>query len=239
MSSESTRPLTDTAGYGQLCPVGFGLDAIGDRWTMLVLRDLARSPLRFKDLQAINPGMSPNLLTQRLRKLEDAGIVDRQAAPHGARGHLYALSGAARDAVLPVLTATADLGAFLIDQIPPEELLTMDLPQVLADQMTLNGHFIDARDSDLRGEFVLDMAGIETHISLTSTGFHASNGAPVAPPTATLHLFPPTVLMRIMGKAMTVDAAEQSGLLTITGDRAAAIELLRLLSFDDTTPEAG
>ncbi len=232
MSTESTRPLSEADGYGQLCALGFALDAIGDRWTLLVLRDLARAPLRFKDLQAINPGMSPNLLTARLRKLEGAGLIERRPAPYGATG-LYALTDDTRDVVMPVLTATANLGAFLIDRLPLEDIMAMDMPQVLADQMTLNGHFVNARQSDLTGYFLLDMAGFETHISIESTGFHASQDVPseVGPPRATLNFFPPTVLMRIMGDTMTIDEAEAAGLMQIIGDRTAAVELLRLLSF--------
>jgi len=229
MSLDPNRPIPDAAGYGQLCAVGFALDAVGDRWTLLVLRDLARTPLRFGDLQAINPGMSPNLLTLRLRKLEDAGLVERRPAPSG-RGNLYALTDDTRDAVLPVLTATAELGSFLVDRLPLEDLAAMDLPNVLARQMTLNGHFVSAKGSALQGYFLFDMAGILTHIQL-DVDFVAEIEAPDRNPDATLTFFPPTALMRLMCNTLTVDDAEQTGQLSITGNRAAAIELIQLLSF--------
>jgi DNA-binding HxlR family transcriptional regulator len=230
MTTDSERPLRDADGYGQLCAVGFALDTIGDRWTLLVLRDLARTPLRFRDLQAINPGMSPNLLTTRLRKLEDADLVERTPLQHGP-GHLYALTPDTRDMVLPVLTATANLGAFLIDRIPLDQLMAMDLPTVLTDQMRLNGHFMTARATDLRGNFTLDMGGIATYIKIDDAGFQTSSDAPENPPIATITCFPPTVLMRIMGHGLSVDDAEAAGLLQIHGDRPAALELLLLLSF--------
>lgn len=234
MSNEPSRPLIDTPGYGQLCPMGFALDAVGDRWTMLVLRDLARTELRFRDLQAINPGMSPNLLTLRLRKLEQAGLVERRPVPPG-NTVVYALTDDTRDKLLPVLIATAELGSFLIDRLPTQDLATMDLPNVLARQMNLNGHFVTARPSDLTGYFLLDLSGIATHVTVGPTFFSASPDAPHGPPDATLTFFPPTSLMRIMGHSLTIAEAEATGLLTIDGDRDGALELLRLLSFAPPT----
>ncbi|HYX90783.1 MAG TPA: helix-turn-helix domain-containing protein [Myxococcaceae bacterium] len=64
--------------YGQRCPIACTLDRIGERWTLLVVRDLLlHSPRRFQDLQASLKGIAPNLLTERLRQLEEAGIVER------------------------------------------------------------------------------------------------------------------------------------------------------------------
>ena len=230
---DSSRPISDTPGYGQLCALGFALDAVGDRWTLLVLRDLARADLRFGELQAINPGMSPNLLTDRLRKLEAAGLVARRSAGRAGSGQVYALTDDTRQAVLPLLTAAAELGSFLIDRIPPDDMFAMDLPRILADQMQLNGHFVVPKSGDLEGYFVLDMAGIQTHLVVAPGRFDA---APTAPdgevdPVARLQIFPPTILMRMMGRAMTTEDAEASGLLMIEGDRDAGLALIEALSF--------
>ena len=63
--------------YGQFCPVARSLDVIGDRWTLLIVRDLLLGTRRFKDLQASLVGIAPNLLSDRLRRLEEAGLVIR------------------------------------------------------------------------------------------------------------------------------------------------------------------
>ena len=68
--------MSDT--YSQGCPIAVALDTIGDRWMLLLLRDLAHAPMRYSDLQAINPKMSPNLLSKRLRQLQDAGLVSKR-----------------------------------------------------------------------------------------------------------------------------------------------------------------
>lgn len=64
--------------YKQYCPVAKSLDVIGDRWTLLIVRDLLRGKQRFKDLQASLAGIAPNLLSDRLKKLEEAGLIVRQ-----------------------------------------------------------------------------------------------------------------------------------------------------------------
>ena len=68
--------------YRLLCPIARALDRVGDRWTLLVLRDLHAGPARFSDLQTL-PGIASNLLTNRLRQLEDDGLVRRRNAEYG------------------------------------------------------------------------------------------------------------------------------------------------------------
>ena len=64
------------AGYGQKCPVARSLDVIGERWSLLILRDLRRKgPLRFQDLQRGLPGLAPNTLSARLKQLEGKGVI--------------------------------------------------------------------------------------------------------------------------------------------------------------------
>ncbi|HWM03753.1 MAG TPA: helix-turn-helix domain-containing protein [Actinophytocola sp.] len=64
-------------GYGQFCPVAQSLEIVGERWTLLVVRELFSGSHRFNEIHRGVPLMSPTLLTQRLRRLERAGIVER------------------------------------------------------------------------------------------------------------------------------------------------------------------
>ena len=64
--------------YGQYCGLARALDVVGNRWSLLVVRELLSGPARYGQLQAGLPGISTNLLTDRLRELEDAGVVHRQ-----------------------------------------------------------------------------------------------------------------------------------------------------------------
>ncbi|OUS35671.1 hypothetical protein A9Q94_12320 [Rhodobacterales bacterium 56_14_T64] len=76
--------MAKTRTYKQLCPIARALDRIGDRWTLLILRDLHAGPARFSDLQHGLIGIAANLLTDRLNKLIDDGLISRQIGKHGA-----------------------------------------------------------------------------------------------------------------------------------------------------------
>lgn len=76
--------------YKLLCPIARALDRIGDRWTMLILRDLHAGPARFSELQTGLAGIAPNLLTDRLQQLVSDGLVEKQTGPYAVT--LYALT---------------------------------------------------------------------------------------------------------------------------------------------------
>ncbi len=96
--------------YGQYCPIAHALDEIGDRWVLLILRDLSFGPQRFTDLRESLVGLAPNLLTERLRDLEETGLVSRDELPAPAARTVYVLTEAGRE-ILPVLSALARFGA--------------------------------------------------------------------------------------------------------------------------------
>jgi DNA-binding HxlR family transcriptional regulator len=94
----------------QGCPIARALDLVGDRWTILVLRDLHRGRNRFAELLRSLEGISPNLLSARLKALERAGLVERRLySDHPPRSE-YALTECGRD-FGPVLQAMFDWGA--------------------------------------------------------------------------------------------------------------------------------
>ena len=83
--------MTATRRYRLLCPIARALDRVGDRWTLLILRDLHAGPARFSDLQTGLTGIAPNLLTDRLNQLTEDGLIERRDGEHGVS--LYALTG--------------------------------------------------------------------------------------------------------------------------------------------------
>lgn len=85
--------LSGVRTYGQYCAVAKALDLIGDRWNVLVVRELLlRGPLRYTDLLHGLPGIATNLLADRLRDLEQAGVVEREEAPPPVATTLFRLS---------------------------------------------------------------------------------------------------------------------------------------------------
>ena len=93
------------AGYGQRCPVARALDVVGERWSLLILRDLnRRGPQRFQDLEQGLPGLAPNTLSARLKLLEAQGVVaTRLYARHPPRYEYYLTDKG--KALVPVLKA--------------------------------------------------------------------------------------------------------------------------------------
>jgi DNA-binding HxlR family transcriptional regulator len=107
--------------YQQYCAVAKALDVVGDRWTLLIARELLlREPCRYTDLQHGLPGIATNLLAERLRELEQAGVVRRFDAPPPVATALYELTPRGRD-LMPVLDALGRWGAALMTRPGEDE----------------------------------------------------------------------------------------------------------------------
>ena len=79
-------------GYADACAAAHALDLVGERWALLVMRELMPGPKRFSDLRASLPGISANVLTQRLEDLEAAGVLVRRRLPPPAASQVYELT---------------------------------------------------------------------------------------------------------------------------------------------------
>jgi DNA-binding HxlR family transcriptional regulator len=101
--------------YGQRCPIARTLDVVGDRWSLLVVRELMVGPRRYRDLQDGLPGIGTNVLATRLRELTEHGIVTRAVLPPPAGAVVYELTEAGR-ALGPTLGALRSWG---LQHAPP------------------------------------------------------------------------------------------------------------------------
>src|SRR5688500_17361314 len=81
-----------TRSYDQYCGLAYALDVIGERWTLLIVRELVAGPRRFKDLMDGLPEISTNLLTERLKSLEQHGLLRRSVLPPPAASTVYGLT---------------------------------------------------------------------------------------------------------------------------------------------------
>ena len=95
--------------YDQYCPVAAALDVIGDRWTLLIMRELLTGDRRFTDLRTALPGIAPNLLAERLRDLQSEGLVAHKELPPPAARTVYTATAEGRT-VVPILQALARFG---------------------------------------------------------------------------------------------------------------------------------
>ena len=103
--------------YNQNCPIARGLDVLGERWTLLILRELVGGPRRYGDLRDELPGIATNLLAERLKELQGVGLVDRADLPAPIGRTVYTLSDIGWQRVLPVLQTIAWFGLDRLDPI--------------------------------------------------------------------------------------------------------------------------
>src|SRR6266540_2349588 len=89
--------------YGQTCGIAHALDLVGERWALLVVRELLLGPKRFTDLREGLPGIGANVLASRLRELESAGVVQRRTLPAPAAATVYELTEYGRELEEPLL----------------------------------------------------------------------------------------------------------------------------------------
>lgn len=111
--------------YAQYCPIAKASEVLGDRWTLLIVREMLIGATGFNELQRGLPGISRSVLRDRLRSLERAGVMERKTGPRG-RTLAYALTPSGRD-LLPVVKSLGDWGATWSFTDPRPEELDPDL----------------------------------------------------------------------------------------------------------------
>ncbi|MEE2852562.1 MAG: helix-turn-helix domain-containing protein [Actinomycetota bacterium] len=109
--------MASRRNYNQNCPIARGLDVLGERWTLLILRELVGGARRYGDLRAELPGIATNLLAERLKELQDAGLVERADLPAPIGRTVYTLSDLGWQRVLPILQGLAWFGVDHLDPI--------------------------------------------------------------------------------------------------------------------------
>src|SRR5881398_167543 len=112
--------MADRRSYRQSCGIARALDLVGERWALLVVRELVLGPKRFTDLRHGLPGIGTNILAGRLRELERAGVIRRRTLPPPAASAVYELTEYGRD-LEPVMLALGRWGARTLGERRPEQ----------------------------------------------------------------------------------------------------------------------
>lgn len=134
--------------YGQYCPVAKGAELIGDRWTMLIVRELLFGPLRFNEIERGLPGISRSVLAERLRRLQRHGII-RQ----GELGYSFTAAG---EELRPVIQAVGDwvarwiMGEPSAAELDPELLMLWISRHVRREELPHGRVVVEFRFTDLR-----------------------------------------------------------------------------------------
>jgi DNA-binding HxlR family transcriptional regulator len=168
-----------TRNYNQNCPIARGLDVLGERWTLLILRELVGGPRRYGDLRAELPGIATNLLAERLKELQDAGLVDRADLPAPIGRTVYTLTDLGWQRVLPILQSVAWFGLDRLDPIDdgPASPLNGFLAGILLGFDRAGAAGVDAT-------YRVDIDGRRFEFSVTQERLAAARGEPSVTMTA-------------------------------------------------------
>jgi DNA-binding HxlR family transcriptional regulator len=201
---------TERRRYADPCGIARALDVLGERWALLIVRELMLGPRRFGQLQTGVHAASPNVLTQRLRELEEDGIVRRYTLDPPASLTVYELTDRGRG-LEPILLELGRWGSATPRVIGRE----MSVVSLLLALKTMFDPTTDAQVS-----YGLEINGEPFRLSIGAAGIDISRGRPNdAEATLTTDV---TTLRMIVFLGTGVRAAEEAGALTITGDRRVA-----------------
>lgn len=212
--------MSGERSYRDPCGVARALDVIGDRWAMLVARDLLLGAKRFNDLLGGLPGVSPNVLSQRLRELVKHGVVQRRDLGPPTRVHLYELTDWGRD-LEPIVLQLGRWG----NEAPvlPDGILGID--SLL---LSIKATFDPARAADLRGVYELRIDADAYLVEVGDDSVEIRRDTAAGRPDGTLTTDIDT-LRALCGQQITLATALGSGALQLSGDDDATRRLLDLL----------
>jgi DNA-binding HxlR family transcriptional regulator len=210
--------------YAQFCPVAHALDLVGERWALLVVRELLNGPKRYTDLAAALPGIGTNILANRLRDLERGGVVVKRRLPPPAAASVYELTEYGEELREP-LYALARWGARSLGPPRPEDSLA---PGWLVNAVKATSSGWDGSP--------------ETVVELRAGGDEAvtvrfEDGQPVVEQGSTeadvVIETDPATLFCVASREQSVKEAIGAGAIKVTGKRSDAERFLSTLSFDE------
>ena len=218
--------------YEQYCPVAFGLERIGERWTLLIVRDLLFGPMRYSDLKAGLPSIATNMLANRLSEMQEAGIISKRELPPPAASTVYELTDVGRG-LTPVLV---ELGKWGMRFLPEHGFDGLDMVEALRSR----ARFAAGRTPSFEESYTLvvdgQVIGIEVSPGNVTVLDYAPGGA-----AASLTLDCST-LMELSLLGTTLKEAQDQGRVELAGDADAAervLSLFRLPAAESAAVSAG
>lgn len=203
--------------YEDRCGIARALDRVGERWALLIVRELIFGPKRFGDLQRGLRAISPNVLSQRLRELEKAGILRRSVAGPPVSGPVYTLTERG-EKLEPVLSALAEWGSQ--EQLPDDASMSTD-----AFMFSLRTTFDSAAAAGVHAVMDLRIDGDNFTLAITDSALAVNRGTP-KPCDVTITTDHDTIRAVFYGGEDLVRASKE-GRLHIDGPAAAARRVVR------------
>lgn len=209
--------------YRQFCGVAHALDLVGERWALLVVRELLLGPKRFTDLLNGLPGIGTNILSARLRQLEEGGVVRRRLLPPPAASTVYELTEYGRE-LEEILLALGRWGARSMGLRGPEQALK---PEWLAVALLAFAHR-DAAEG-VRETYELRLGAAAFHARADDGAVTIQSG-PAADPDLVVETDEET-LIALLGGFLDPAEAAGSGKLRIEGEEEALGRLIEIFRF--------
>ena len=207
--------MGEKRSYGQYCTVARALDVVGERWTLLLVRELSTGPKRFKDLLEGLPGIGTNLLANRLKTLEGEGIVRRATLPPPAGSNVYELTELG-GSLEPVIMALSRWGARLLDAPREEEDLRAGWAAV-AMQSALGRGTADGRPGTY--EFRIDGEAFHVRVRDSEEGERVVVRQGPAPDPDLVVIGAAETFLAVVSGRRSPEEAVQSGALRVEGER--------------------
>jgi DNA-binding HxlR family transcriptional regulator len=211
--------------YGDRCGIARALDRVGERWALLVVRELLLGPKRFTDLRAGLPNLSPNVLAQRLRELEDAGVVVHGKLAPPAASRVYELTDWGRE-LEDVLLALGRWGG----RSPLEPGAEMSVDSQL---IALKSLFDRDAAAGLTASYELRLGPDVFRASVAGGELELARGSAEAP-DATIETDPAT-LASLVWEGRKLTEAVRSGAVEVEGNRRALTRFLGLFPRPEPT----
>lgn len=214
--------------YDQFCPLARSLDLVGERWTLLIVRELLIGPRRYSDLQAALPGIGTNLLAGRLRRLEQLELVERRRLPAPAASTVYELTERGQG-LEPAVVALAGWGLSLMDRPHPGD--AFDPAWVL---LSFKATFDAEAARGVRETYEFRIGERRFHAAVDDGELHLADG-PAAEPELVIEAAPEDFIALGTG-AVTPEVALGSGRVRIAGDPEALHRSIAILGFRQARP---
>lgn len=205
--------------YGDGCGIAHALDLVGERWALLVIRELLLGPKRFTDLRDGLPNASPNVLSQRLRELEQGGIVRRRKLAPPASSWIYELTEWGRG-LKPIIIS---LGTWAIHSPTFPRGAPVGTDSVI---LALSTFFDPDAAGGLEARYELGMGENTFDVRVADRAIVVDRGAP-DDPDASIETDTAT-FSELIWDGRELAAAERDGAITVDGDRDAVIRFLKL-----------
>lgn len=207
--------------FGQYCGLARALELVGERWALLIVRNLVVRPRRYTELQTGLAGIPTNVLATRLKELEQAGIVERQVAPAPQRGVVYALTAAGRG-LEPALLALARWGSTQLGEPQPGDVIS---PEGLV--LSLRARFQPDQAAALSASWEIHVRDVVMHAVITDGELTTGLGAaPVKPDLTITARFADDELASYRG----IMSAVRDGLVDLSGRKQLLDTFLRVFT---------